>query len=79
MPSQYEDRMAEEIWYDVTYRLRVRLGEVTINHLQSHYSMVKILSQAFGSNKLTDGVKVNDMQPEQAVSALNNFFAGKGS
>lgn len=64
-----------EIWYDVTYRLRVRLGEVTIGHLQQHYSMVKVLSQAFGGGKDDSGtIKVNDMKPDQAVSRLNEFF-----
>jgi hypothetical protein len=66
----------KEIWYDVTYRLRVKLGESTVSHLQHYYSMVKVLSQAFGGGKdKGDVVKVNDMRSgAEAVAALNNFF-----
>lgn len=65
----------EEIWYDVTYRIRVRLGETTVNHLQQHYTMVKIVGAVFGKQKASDGaIKVNDLPPEQAVSQLNQFF-----
>lgn len=76
LPSEYDDLANTEIWYDVTYRLRVRLGEVTVNHLQQHYSMVKVLSSAFGGDgKDKNVVKVNDMKSgAEAVSALNNFF-----
>ena len=77
-PSQYDDLAATEIWYDVTYKLRVRLGEVTVNHLQQHYSMVKILSQAFGGKDESKTVKVNEMtSAKEAVTSLNDFFGGK--
>jgi len=72
-PSHYDDLASTEIWYDVTYRLRVRLGEATIGYLQQHFSMVKVLSQAFGGGS-SDATVVNDMKPNQAVSALNDFF-----
>ena len=76
MPSQYEHLASTEIWYDVTYKLRVRLGEATIGHLQHHYSMVKVLSSAFGGDgKDKNVVKVNDMKSgAEAVAALNDFF-----
>lgn len=74
-PSQFDDLASTEIWYDVTYRLRVRLGEATIGHLQQHYTMVKVVSGLFGEGKDKNMVKVNDMKSAtEAVSALNNFF-----
>ena len=75
-PSQYDHLAGTEIWYDVTYQLRVRLGETTINHLQQHFTMVKILAQAFGGSDKKDVVKINDMAPQKAVSTLNSFFGG---
>jgi hypothetical protein len=61
----------------VTYKLRVRLGEATVGHLQQHYTMVKILSAAFGGDKKSDAVKVNDMKSSaEAVTSLNQFFTG---
>ena len=77
-PSDYCELAATEIWYDVTYKLRVRLGESTVGHLQQHYSMVKILSQAFGGESKSNAVKVNDMKSSsEAVTSLNNFFNGR--
>ena len=72
LPSNYDDLASTEIWYDVTYRLRVRLGEVTIGHLQQHYSMVKVLSQAFGGKPDAEPSK---MSAAQAVRGLNEMFA----
>ena len=57
-PSQYQELARNEVWYDVTYKLRVRLGEATVGHLQQHYSMVKILSAAFGGDSKSNAVKV---------------------
>ena len=76
-PSEYNRLISKEIWYDVTYQLRVRLGETTISYLQQHYSMVKILSQAFGSDDKSsdkESILVNDLPPETAAQTLNNFF-----
>lgn len=74
-PSEYDDLASTEIWYDVTYKLRVRLGETTVGHLQQHYTMVKVISQALGGSEKKPSIKVNDMaSPEQAVNQLNDFF-----
>lgn len=63
------------MWYDVTYTVRVKLGETTVNHLQQHYTMVKILAAAFGSDKKSSGgVVINDLPPEKAATTLNDFF-----
>lgn len=77
MPSEYEPLIWSTCWYDVVYRIRLKIGEFSTNHLQFYNSMAEILSTAFGEKK-KEAIKVNDMAPDQAVNELNNFFASVG-
>lgn len=74
-PSDYDLLASTEIWYDVYYQIKVRLGEITASHLQQHYAMLQVLGKALGGDtKSKPGRKVNDMNPEEAVRTLDEFF-----
>jgi len=76
MPSQYEDLIWSHIWYDVTYRIKLKIDTVSTNHLQYYNSMADIVSSIFGEDKKNkpEPKKVNDMAPDQAVQELNDLF-----
>lgn len=78
MPSDYMDLIWTTFWYDVVFKIKLKAGEITTNHLQMYNIMAEILSAAFGEKKQKP-VKVNDMSPEAAVNGLNQLFAITGS
>lgn len=63
----------------MVYKIKLKTGEFSTNHLQFYNSMAEILSAAFGGDKeKKDVINVNDMSPDQAVSQLNAFFQSAG-
>lgn len=78
MPSEYNNLIWTTFWYDVVFKIKLKTGEVTTNHLQMYNIMAEILAAAFGEKKQKP-IKVNDMEANQAVNALNDFFAMAGA
>jgi hypothetical protein len=81
MPSQYEDLAWATCWYDVVYRIKLKTNEISTNHLQIYNSMAEIASAIFGDKKDSEKkevIKVNDMNPDDAVNQLNSFFRMAG-
>jgi hypothetical protein len=60
-------------WYDVVYKIKLKTEELSTNHLQFYNSIAEIVSSVFGGKK-KEVVKVNDMDPDSAVNALNGLF-----
>lgn len=73
MPSEFSDLVWSTFWYDVVFKIKLKTGEVTTNHLQMYNIMAELLAAAFGDKK-KDPIKVNEMAPEAAVNSLNNLF-----
>lgn len=78
MPSGYNDLIWDVFWYDVVFKIKLKTGETTTNHLQMYNIMAEILAAAFGEKK-QQPVKVNEMSPDAAVNGLNQLFAMTGS
>ncbi len=78
MPSDYYDLIWEKFWYDVVFKIKLKTGEVTTNHLQMYNIMAEILAAAFGEKKKEKPIKVNELNENQAVNSLNEFFAMAG-
>lgn len=74
--------MWEIIWYDVQWKIKTRLNDLTMNHLQQFNCMAEILSGAFGGGKdknKSEPVKINDLPAEEAVARMNEVFRLAGS
>jgi hypothetical protein len=78
LPSQYNDLVFTTIWYDVVYKIKLKTGEFSTNHLQFYNSLAEIVTAAFGGEKKPEPKKVNEMNPDQAVKELNDFFRSFG-
>jgi hypothetical protein len=63
----------------VLYKIRLKTGEFSTNHLQFYNSIAEVVAAVFGDKKKDAPIKVNDMAPEQAVNELNNFFGQFGA
>lgn len=57
--------------------IKLKLNEMSTNHLQTYYTLVEIAGAIFGSDKKKP-VVVNDMAPEAAVAGLNRLFEAAG-
>lgn len=77
MPSEYNDFIWSIFWYDVVFKIKLKTGEITTNHLQMYNIMAELLSAAFGEKK-KEAVKVNDLSPDAAVNGLNQLFQMAG-
>lgn len=73
--------MWEIIWYDVDYKMKLKLNELTNNHLQIYYTLGEIASAIFGSKKSDkpEPIKINDLSPEAAVDTMNKIFQMAGA
>lgn len=81
MPSDYIDLIFSTCWYDVVFKIKLKTTELSTNHLQFYNSMAEIVSAVFGDDKKKKdqgAIKVNDMNPDQAVNTLNDFFKRAG-
>lgn len=79
LPSEYNNMIWTTCWYDVHYKIKLKMGEFSTNHLQFYNSLAEIVGALFGSDKKSEPIKVNDMAPEQAVNELNKFFSMFGN
>jgi hypothetical protein len=70
--------MWKVIWYDVTYQMKIKLSLLTTNHLQIYNSIVEVAAGIFGGKEKPEPLKINDMSPEAAVNAINQFFKDAG-
>lgn len=72
--------MWEVIWYDAQWKLKSRLNDLSMNHLQHFNSMAEILSSAFGGSKdKGEPVKINDLPADQAIATMNAVFEAAGA
>lgn len=62
----------------MVYKIKLKIGEFSTNHLQFYNSLGEIVGAVFGEKKAAP-VKVNDMSPENAVQSLNDFFKMTGA
>ena len=74
--------MWQIIWYDVDYKMKMKLGELTNNHLQIYNTLGEIASAIFGGKKSDkpEPIKINDLSAEAAVATMNQVLqlAGAG-
>lgn len=84
LPSQAAQFQWQVIWYDVIYKIKIKLNELTTNHLQYYMSLIEVVGALFGGQKddktpnKEGALRVNDMPPEEAVEKLNALFAMAG-
>jgi len=68
------------IWYDVNYKIKIRLDVVSRDHLQIFNTLAEILSSALGGKKNKgEPTVINDLPPEVAVAKMNEVFQMAGA
>lgn len=79
LPSDFNNLSWSTCWYDVEFKMKLKMGELSTGHLQYYNSLAEIVGALFSTKKEKESIKVNDMSPEMAVSELNNFFQSFGN
>jgi len=80
LPSEATSLMWTTIWYDVNYKIKIRLDVVSRDHLQIFNTLAEILSSALGGKKNKgEPTVINDLPPEVAVAKMNEVFQMAGA